>query len=79
MQIDVGSNSSSASPVQGRTDLSTEEKKIDSSESLPSSPFKTIASYASRALEFFSDNPAAGGSPYPSPNPRTAEGVGSNN
>ena len=79
MQIDVGSTSSNASPVQGRTDLSTEEKKTDSSESLPSSPFKTIASYASRALEFFSDNPAAGGTPYPSPNPSTAEGVGSNN
>jgi hypothetical protein len=41
------------------------------------SPFKAIASFTSRALNFFSDNPD--GTSYPSPNPGTAEGGGSNN
>jgi hypothetical protein len=60
-------------PVEKKTD-SFEEKKTEPS---PSSPFKAIASFTSRALNFFSDNPD--GTSYPSPKPGTAEGDGSNN
>ena len=82
MQSDAGSSPSS--PGQGDKSKHLDgglipEEKADSSEPLPSSPFKTIANLASRALEFFSDNPAAGGAPYPAPNHSTAVGDGSSN
>jgi hypothetical protein len=82
MQSDAGSSPSS--PGQGDKSKHPDggpipEEKTDSSDPLPSSPFKTFANLASRALEVFSDNPAAGGVSYPAPNHSTAVGDGSSN
>jgi hypothetical protein len=55
-------------PLEKKTEH-VEEKKTEPS---PSSPFKAFANLASKALDFFADNP--GGSPYPSPNTNTAGG-----
>jgi hypothetical protein len=55
-------------PLEKKTEH-VEEKKTEPS---PSSPFKAFANLASKALDFFADNP--GGSPYPSPSTNTAGG-----